>query len=65
MKIDMIMFPYVFTDTGERVLIADCVAQPRVGDRLEFDENLQLYQVFKSSGEGCANGACGLDKIGD
>lgn len=59
MKIDMIMFPHVFTDTGERVLIADCVMQPRVGDRLEFDENLQLYQVFKQGDSSdCVSGVC-------
>ena len=64
MKIDMIMFPHVFTDTGERVLIADCVMQPRVGDRLEFSEDLQLYQVFKSSDESCVSGICDISKIG-
>lgn len=61
MKIDMIMFPHVFTDTGKRVLIADCVAQPRVGDRLEFDGELQLYQVFKQGDSSdCASGLCDL-----
>ena len=64
MIINFIQFPYVYTDTGERILIADCVQQPRVGDRLEFDEDMKLYKVYKSSDEACVSGICDIAKIG-
>jgi len=64
MIINFIQFPYVYTDTGERILIADCVQQPRVGDRLEFNEDMKLYNVYKSSDEACVSGICDIPKIG-
>ena len=59
MKIAFINFPHVFTDTGERILISDCIQQPKVGDRLERDDDLQLYKVYHvgDSAE-CASGLC-------
>ena len=63
MTIKFIQFPHVITEDGQGVLIADCVNQPRVGDRIEFNEELQLYKVFKSNDTECTNGACGLDKL--
>ena len=58
MIINFIQFPHVYTDTGERILIADCVQQPRVGDRLELDEDMKLYKVYKSNDSDCSNGVC-------
>ena len=62
MIINFIQLPYVYTDIGERILIADCVQQPRVGDRLEFDEDMKLYKVYKSSDEACVSGICDIPK---
>lgn len=64
MKIEFIQFPHVYTETGERILIADCVQQPRIGDRLEFNDEIKLYKVYKSSDEACVSGICDIAKIG-
>ena len=64
MIINFIQFPHVYTDTGERILIADCVQQPRVGDRLELDEDMKIYKVYKSSDEACVSDICDIPKIG-
>ena len=59
MTIKFIQFPHVITEDGQGVLIADCVNQPRVGDRLEYDPELDLYQVFKVGDENlCSSGVC-------
>lgn len=59
MVVKFIHFPYVFTDTEDRIHLGDIVNQPRVGDRLEFNREMQLYVVYKQ-GEAseCASGAC-------
>ena len=37
---------------------------PRIGDRLELDEDMKLYKVYKSSDEACVSGICDIAKIG-
>lgn len=65
MIIKFINFPYVFTDTEDRIRLGDIVNQPRVGDRLEYDSEIQLYKVYKQNDVSeCVGGACGLDNIG-
>ena len=65
MIINFIQFPHVYTDTGERILIADCVNQPRVGDRLEYDDEIELYKVYKQGDTSdCVSGICDIAKIG-
>lgn len=65
MIIKFINFPYVFTDTEDRIHLGDIINQPRIGDRLEYDSEIQLYKVYKQGDVSeCVGGACGLDNIG-
>jgi len=62
MRIEAIIFPHIFTDSGERLMVADCIGQPRVGNLLEQDG--EKYRVIQTSDFDCIGGACGLDRIG-
>lgn len=44
MKVQFINYPLSITDTGEGIPLKDCITQPSVGDRVEFDEELNLYR---------------------
>lgn len=59
MIIKFINFPYVFTDTEDRIHLGDIINQPRVGDRLEYDKEIQLYKVYRQGDSSdCVSGVC-------
>ena len=58
MKVQFINYPLAITDTGEGIPLKDCITQPSVGDRVEFDSELNLYMVYKSSDTDCVSGVC-------
>jgi hypothetical protein len=57
MKVEMIMFPYVFTSTGDRINLGDIYSQPSVGDVLvESGNGYEVVKVGESSE--CVSGVC-------
>ena len=59
MKVDMIIFPYVFTDDGQRINLGDIYSQPSVGDSLiESGDGYMVVKVGESSE--CVSGVCPL-----
>ena len=59
MKVEMIVFPYVFTNTGDRINLGDIYSQPSVGDVLVESGN--GYEVVKAGESSeCVSGLCDL-----
>jgi len=59
MNVDFIDAPYVYTSTGERLLISQFEKQPIKGSLIELDSTKGKY-VVKGSAEDnlCGNGQC-------
>lgn len=57
MKIEFINFPFVFTNTGQRIEISKINQHPSVGALLK--ENGERYDVINAEvDENCVNGVC-------
>lgn len=58
MKIEYIQYPFVFTDSGERIDIENIKGIPRVGAELS-KINIKEYEVQAvTSDSECVNGVC-------
>lgn len=58
MKIEYIKFPYIFTDTGERINLLDVEGVAKVGYELETVENGKYKIVASTSDSECVGGVC-------
>jgi len=57
MKVENIIFPYVYTNTGDRINLGDIYSQPSVGDSLI--ESGSGYEVVKVGDySDCVSGVC-------
>lgn len=54
MKVEYINYPFVFTDDGKRINVAEIKGTPRVGS--ELDEDLKVLNNTTNSD--CVNGVC-------
>ena len=58
MLIEHIVFPFVYTSTGNRILIDNIVGTPRVGYSLVFIEDGKYKVEAQTSDSDCVNGVC-------